>query len=146
MSSVEVLEDVKNAFLLRRELVCRFADMGGRLKKLDAAGMVSEKLGLEGKVIVPVSMGTQVGMSSTTGTFYVYDDEGLARKQVDPSVMARFDKARKATEGEAAEAKPAEGEAAEAKPAEGEAADTKPAEGEAADTKPAEGEGGAEKE
>ena len=118
MSSVEVLEDVKNAFLLRRELVCRFEDMGGRLKKLDAAGMVSEKLGLDGKVIVPVSMGTQVGMSSTTGTFYVYDDEALARKQVDPSVMARLDKARKA-----ADAKPAEGETADAKPAEGETAE-----------------------
>ena len=79
--------------------------MGDALKKLDAARLVSEKLGLDGKTVVPVSMGTQVGMPSRTGTFYVYDDEKLAYKQVDPSVMARLDKARKAeAEKEKAEA------------------------------------------
>ena len=121
MPGVEVLADVNNAFLLRREVTCRFADMGGRLKKLDAARMVLEKLGLDGKIIVPVSMGTQVGMPSTTGTFYVYDDEQLARKQVDPSVMARFDKARKAE----AETAPAETAPAETAPAETAGGDAK---------------------
>lgn len=121
MSGIKVLTDVDNAFLLRRELVCEFPDMGGRLKKLDAASMVSEKLGLDGKTIVPISMGTRAGMPSTTGTFYVYDDEALARKQVDPSVMARLDKARKAAEPPA-EAEAKSGDAAaepdgEAKPA-----------------------------
>ena len=96
MSGVEVLADVDNSFLMRRELTCRFAGAGDALRKLDAARMVSEKLGLDGKTVVPVSMGTQVGMPSRTGTFYVYDDEKLAYKQVDPSVMARLDKARKA--------------------------------------------------
>lgn len=90
---------------MRRELTCRFAGVGDALKKLDAARLVSEKLGLDGKTVVPVSMGTQVGMPSRTGTFYVYDDEKLAYKQVDPSVMARLDKARKAeAEKEKAEA------------------------------------------
>ena len=110
MSGVEVLADVDNAFLMRRELTCRFAGAGDALRKLDAARMVSEKLGLDGKTVVPVSMGTQVGMPSRTGTFYVYDDEKLAYKQVDPSVMARLDKARKAEAEKQAES--AEGEAA----------------------------------
>ena len=95
---------------MRRELTCRFAGAGDALRKLDAARMVSEKLGLDGKTVVPVSMGTQVGMPSRTGTFYVYDDEKLAYKQVDPSVMARLDKARKAEAEKQAES--AEGQAA----------------------------------
>ena len=128
MSGVEVLADVDNAFLMRRELTCRFAGAGEALKKLDAARLVSDKLGLDGKTVVPVSMGTQVGMPSRTGTFYVYDDEKLAYKQVDPSVMARLDRARKAeAEKQApAEEAPAEGaEPAQAEEAQAEA----PAEG-----------------
>lgn len=129
MSGVEVLADVDNAFLMRRELTCRFAGAGEALKKLDAARMVSEKLGLDGKTVVPVSMGTQVGMPSRTGTFYVYDDEKLAYKQVDPSVMARLDRARKAEAekqaGSGAEAQ-AEAPAESAEPApEGEQAGAK---------------------
>ena len=109
VSGVEVLADVDNAFLMRRELTCRFAGAGDALRKLDAARLVSEKLGLAGKTVVPVSMGTQVGMPSRTGTFYVYDDEKLAYKQVDPSVMARLDRARKA-EAEKAQAPAKDGE------------------------------------
>lgn len=123
MSGVEVLADVDNAFLMRRELTCKFAGAGEALRKLDAARLVSEKLGLSGKTVVPVSMGTEVGMPSRTGTFYVYDDEKLAYKQVDPSVMARLDKAKKAEAekapaAEAAPADAAEGGTAEDAPAE----------------------------
>ena len=123
-----MLADVDNAFLMRRELTCRFSGAGEALKKLDAARLVSEKLGLDGKTVVPVSMGTQVGMPSRTGTFYVYDDEKLAYKQVDPSVMARLDRARKAEAEKQAgsEAGQAEAPAESAEPApEGEQAGAK---------------------
>lgn len=106
MPGIEVLADVDNAFLMRREVTCKFAGAGDALRKLDAARLVSEKLGLDGKTVVPVSMGTQVGTPSRTGTFYVYDDEKLAYKQVDPSVMARLDRAKKA-EAEKAQAEQA---------------------------------------
>ena len=113
---------------MRRELTCKFAGAGEALRKLDAARLVSEKLGLSGKTVVPVSMGTEVGMPSRTGTFYVYDDEKLAYKQVDPSVMARLDKAKKA-EAEKAEAEKAPAaEAAPADAAEGGTAEDAPAE------------------
>lgn len=127
MSGVEVLADVDNAFLMRRELTCRFAGAGEALKKLDAARLVSEKLGLDGKTVVPVSMGTQVGMPSRTGTFYVYDDEKLAYKQVDPSVMARLDRARKAEAEKQAPTEEAQAEGAEPAPEEAQA--EAPAEG-----------------
>jgi len=51
-----------------------------------------------------------VGKPLMTGTFYVYDDEQLARKQVNPTIFARLDKARKKAE----EAQAAEQEAEEA--------------------------------
>ena len=73
---------------------------------------------------------THVGMSKVTGTFYVYDDEGLAKKHINPTIFSRLDKAKaKIAEAEkaAAEAEaPAEEAAAEA-PAE-EAAAEAPAE------------------
>ena len=136
VSGVEVLADVDNAFLMRRELTCSFAGAGDALRKLDAARLVSEKLGLAGKTVVPVSMGTQVGMPSRTGTFYVYDDEKLAYKQVDPSVMARLDRARKA-EAEKAQAEQAPEAKDEQAPAEAKA-EGAPAEAGSEDRSPAE--------
>ena len=61
---------------------------------------------------------THVGMSKVTGIFYVYDDEGLAKKHINPTIFSRLDKAKaKIAEAEkaAAEAEaPAEEAGAEA--------------------------------
>jgi hypothetical protein len=35
---------------------------------------------------------THVGKSLVTGTFYVYDDEGLAKKHVNPTIFSRIEK------------------------------------------------------
>jgi hypothetical protein len=57
---------------------------------------------------------THVGKPTITGTFYVYDDEGLAKKQVDPTIFSRLEK----TKAKLAEAETAKEEApAEEKPA-----------------------------
>jgi hypothetical protein len=65
---------------------------------------------------------THVGMLKVTGTFYVYEDEGLAKKHINPTIFSRLEKikakiaeAEKATaeEEKAAEA-PVEEKAAEA--------------------------------
>ena len=83
-------------------------------------------------------MKNHTGRPSITGTFYVYDDENLAKKQINPVIFKRLEKA-KAEKEKPAEAKE---EAAAEKPAEAkeEAAAEKPAEAkeEAAAEKPAE--------
>ena len=130
MSTIETLSDVNNTFLSRRELTCDFPGLGGKLKNMEAVDMITKEFKLDGKVVIPMRLKTHVGMSKVTGTFYVYDDEGLAKKHINPTIFSRLEKTKaKIAEAEkaAAEAEaPAEEAAAEA-PAE-EAAAEAPAE------------------
>jgi ribosomal protein S24E len=122
MSIIETITDVNNTFLSRRELTCNFAGLAGKLKSIEAVDMVSKEFKLDGKVVIPMRLRTQVGKSLITGTFYVYDDEGLAKKHINPTIFSRLDKSKAkiaeaesaAKEAEAAEA-PAEETPAEVK-------------------------------
>ena len=120
MSTIETLSDVNNTFLSRRELTCDFPGSSGKLKSMEAVDMVTKEFKLDGKVVIPMRLKTHVGMSKVTGTFYVYEDEGLAKKHINPTIFSRLEKtkakiaeAEKAAEDAAAEA-PAEDAAAEA--------------------------------
>jgi len=144
MSMIETISDVKNSFLSRREITCTFARVGGKLKKLDAIDMVKKEFKLDGKFVIPIKMKNDAGRPSIIGTFYVYDDENLAKKQINPIIFKRLEKAKTAAEKpvevkeEVAQDKPAE-EKKESKPAEvkEEVAQDKPAE-EKKESKPAE--------
>jgi ribosomal protein S24E len=123
MSMIETVNDVKNSFLSRREITCTFAGVGGKLKKLDAIDMIKKEFKLDGKIIIPINMTNHTGRPSITGTFYVYDDENLAKKQINPVIFKRLEKAKTAAEKpaevkeEAPKEKPEE-EKKESKPAE----------------------------
>jgi len=121
MSIIETITDVDNAFLSRRELTCNFVGLGGKLKKLEAVDMITKEFKLDGKVVIPMGLKTHVGKPLITGTFYVYDDEGLAKRHIDPTIFSRLEKtkaklAEATTEEAPANEKPAE--EAENKPAE----------------------------
>ena len=94
MSIIETLTDVDNSFLSRRELTCNFAGLGGKLKSLEAADMVTKEFKLDGKFVIPMRLKTHVGKSLITGTFYVYEDEGLAKKHVNPTIFSRIEKSK----------------------------------------------------
>ena len=96
MSMIETLSDVNNTFLSRREITCTFRGLGGKLKKLEAVDMISKQFKLDGKVIIPINMKNHSGRPEITGIFYVYEDEGLAKKQVNPVIFTRLDKAKAA--------------------------------------------------
>ena len=118
MSIIETVTDVSNSFLSRRELTCNFAGLGGKLKSLEAVDMVTKEFKLDGKVVIPMRLKTQVGKSLITGTFYVYDDEVLAKKHINPTIFSRIEKTKaKLAEAEAAakEAEVADAPAEEAK-------------------------------
>ena len=112
MSMIEVTRDVKNPLLSRREITCTFKGLSGRLKKLEAVDMISKQFSLEGKVVVPVLLKNATGKPLVSGTFYVYEDEKLARQHLKDAVFKRLEKAK------GAGAKPEETEQTEAKPAE----------------------------
>ena len=127
MSTIENVNDVNNSFLSRREITCTFSGIGGKLKKLEAVEMIKKEFKLDGKTIIPINMKNHTGRPSITGTFYVYDDEKLAKKHINPVIFKRLEKLN--TPKETAEA-PKE-EKSETK------AETKPAE-EKKESKPAE--------
>ncbi|MEM2786070.1 MAG: hypothetical protein QXW38_07420 [Candidatus Nitrosotenuis sp.] len=110
MSMIETISDVNNTFLSRREIICNFKGLAGKLKKLEAADMLSKQFKLDGKIIIPIFMKAHSGKPDVTGTFYVYDNEELAKKQVNPTIFKRLDKAKAkaAPPAEAATKTPAE--------------------------------------
>ena len=136
MSLIQTLSDVNNTFLSRRELTCDFAGLGGKLKTLEAVDMITKEFKLDGKIVIPMRLKTNVGMLKVTGTFYVYDDEGLAKKHINPTIFSRLEKTKaKIAEAEKSEA-PAEEKTVEA-PAEEKTVEA-PAEEKAAVEAPAE--------
>ena len=100
MSVIATVYDRNNDFLSRREIACSFAGLGGKLKKAEAIQMVTKQYGLDGKVVIPITLRNQVGRTNISGTFYVYDDEALARKHVNPTVFARLDRLNRPEESE----------------------------------------------
>ena len=107
MSLVETIRDVKNNLLSRREITCSFKGLGGKLKKLEAIDIVSKQFKLDGKVIVPIMLKNETGRPMISGTFYVYEDEKLARAHLKPAIFKRLEKAKgggEKTKGEAKEA------------------------------------------
>ncbi|MGI0041972.1 MAG: hypothetical protein ACRD94_08425 [Nitrosopumilaceae archaeon] len=107
MSMVETTRDVKNNLLSRREITCTFKGLSGKLKKLEALDIVSKQYKLDGKIVVPIMLKNETGRPMISGTFYVYDDEKLARAHLKPAIFKRLEKAKgggEKTEGEAKEA------------------------------------------
>ena len=98
MSLIEMLSDENNSFLSRREIVCDFNGLGGKLKKLEAIEMITKEFKLDGKVVIPIKLQNHTGQPKITGTFYVYDDEKLAKEQVNPIIFTRLDKAKNSGE------------------------------------------------
>lgn len=117
MSMIETTRDVKNNLLSRREITCTFKGLGGKLKKLEAVDMIAKQFKLEGKVIVPIALKNETGRPMVSGTFYVYDDEKLAKQHINPAIFKRLEKTKggEKTEGEVKEAAPAETKEAPAK-------------------------------
>ena len=94
MSIIQTVNDVNNTFLSRRELICNFTGLAGKLKKLEAIDMVTKEFKLSGKIVVPMRLQTHVGKPLVTGTFYVYDDEALAKKHINPVIFERLEKSK----------------------------------------------------
>ena len=98
MSMIETLSDEKNSFLSRREITCDFKGLGGKLKKLEAIEMITKEFKLDGKIVIPIKLQNNTGQPKITGTFYIYDDEKLAKEQVNPVIFDRLNKAKNAGE------------------------------------------------
>jgi len=116
VSLIDMLSDENNSFLSRREIVCDFNGLGGKLKKLEAIEMITKEFKLDGKIVIPIKLQNHTGQPKITGTFYVYDDEKLAKEHVSPVIFARLDKAKNSDKDKkAGDAEPAKTDAEPAK-------------------------------
>jgi ribosomal protein S24E len=110
MSIIEKITDVNNSFLSRREIVCNFKGFAGKLRKLEAIDMITKEFKLDGKIVIPIKIQNHTGRPISTGTFYVYTDEKLAKKHVNPVIFERLErsskKAKEATEKTAGATEP----------------------------------------
>ena len=98
MSIITTLSDENNSFLSRREIICDFKGLGGKLKKMEAVEMITKEFKLDGKFVIPIKLKNYTGQSKINGIFYVYDDEILAKKHVNPVIFTRLDKAKTSKE------------------------------------------------
>ena len=114
MSMIETVNDVENSFLSRREITCNFQGLGGKLKKKEAVDMVTKEFNLAEKTVIAINLKNQTGKPNVTGMFYVYDNEELARKQVNPTIFERLERRAKKDAEEAKAEAPAEEAKAEA--------------------------------
>ena len=117
MSMIETLSDENNSFLSRREITCDFKGLGGKLKKLEAIEMITKEFKLDGKIVIPIKLQNYTGQPKITGTFYVYDDEKLAKEHIASFVFDRLNKDKDAGEKKKDEndAEPAKADAEPAK-------------------------------
>ena len=89
---IETVNDVDNSFLSRREITCNFRGLAGKLKKSEAVEMITKELKLNGKTVIAINLKNDTGRPNILGTFYIYDDENLAKKQVSPVIFERLEK------------------------------------------------------
>lgn len=122
MSTIVTLEDKPNGILKRREVKCLFKGVAGKLTRKEAAEMLAKELKFDKKFVIPVSLMCETGTNDIGCTFYVYDDENLAKQHLPKYIFIRMltkEERKKAKEAEKAKGKkPAEGapkEEAEAK-------------------------------
>ena len=88
--------------------------------------MITKEFKLDGKIVIPIKLQNHTGQPKITGTFYVYDNEKLAKEHVNPVIFTRLDKAKNS--GEDKKVSDAESAKADAVPAK---ADAEPAKADA---------------
>ncbi|MEO9294457.1 MAG: hypothetical protein ABI347_02525 [Nitrososphaera sp.] len=84
-----MLEDRKNSLLGRREVKAMFKGAAGKLKKTEAAEQLAGQLGVDKKTVIPINLFCETGMTDIHATFYVYENEEEAKKQLPRFRMLR---------------------------------------------------------
>ncbi|MFQ5970449.1 MAG: hypothetical protein ACE5J2_08150 [Nitrososphaerales archaeon] len=118
MSEIVTLEDKTNALLKRREVRCLFKGQAGKLSRNNAVSILTEQLKLDKKLVILIALKCETGKTDVKGTFYVYDDESIAKKHLPKYIFMRMlskEEREKIAEAEKPKKKEPEGRKPEAK-------------------------------
>lgn len=77
-----MVEDRKNSLLGRREVKAVFKGAAGKLKKTEAAEQLAGQLGVDKNNVIPINLLCETGMIDVHATFYIYENEAEAKKQL----------------------------------------------------------------
>jgi|SRR6185437_7096747 len=79
---VVLLEDNNNVLLKRREIKSIIKNAVGSIKRQDAAELVANKLNLDKKNILPISIKSEFGNPNIMTLMYYFDNMNEAKKQI----------------------------------------------------------------
>ncbi len=108
LSTFITLEDKTNGLLKRREVKCLFKGSAGRLTRKEAVEILTKELKLDKKFVIPENLICKNGVNDIHCTFYIYDDENLAKKHLPKYIFMRMltkEERKKAKEAEKAKSK-----------------------------------------
>ena len=77
-----MLEDKKNSLLGRREVKVLFRGAAGKMKRTEAAEKIANELRINKTAVIPINLLCETGKTDVHASFYVYDDEKEAAKQL----------------------------------------------------------------
>lgn len=77
-----LLEDNNNVLLKRREIKSIIKNAIGSIRKDEAANLISEKLHITRKNLIPISLSSEYGNPDVLALMYYYDDIEDAKKQL----------------------------------------------------------------
>jgi small subunit ribosomal protein S24e len=72
---VNTLQDLHNSLLNRREITAILRDAAGKITRIDAANHIADKLNVDNKKVITISMIGQRGTPDLKSTFYIYNNE-----------------------------------------------------------------------
>ena len=113
LSTLITLEDKTNGLLKRREVKCSFKGSAGRLTRKEAVEILTKELKLDEKFVIPANLICKNGVNDIHGTFYIYDDENLAKKHLPKYIFMRMltkEERKKVKEAEKAKSKGSSGD------------------------------------
>lgn len=111
--SFQIVYNIENKLLGRREVEALFPGTGGALKRADAVDQVAKQLKVDIKKVFPIYLKSKAGTQDILCLFYIYDDEVRAKKHLPNYMLSRMlsKEERKKTKTEAKK-----GESAQVKP------------------------------
>ncbi len=87
--SLELVSEVENQLLMRKEVTVTFSAGSGGIKRKDASETVAKTLGLDSSRVFSISLRGESGTTRLTGLFYVYNDDETAKSRLPKHVYLR---------------------------------------------------------
>lgn len=86
---VVLLEDKNNSLLKRREIKSLIKNAVSSVKRQEAAELIANKMNLNKKNILPISLKSEFGSPDIMSLMYYYDDIEEAKKQIPRYIFLR---------------------------------------------------------